>query len=174
MAPGGTGTFAYFAFGSNMLRERLQLENPSATYLDTGRLKDYQLDFGVWDRGVENSWHGGVATIQESPGSEVWGVIWNIDRDHQDTLDKQEGVHVGIYSQLEVRVESSNHGEILCKTYQMNNFHARPTSPQYKHVVCCGAEQNGLPDDYVDRLRAVETNNYMGPSMLDCIEMHAN
>ncbi|XP_019726569.1 gamma-glutamylcyclotransferase-like isoform X2 [Hippocampus comes] len=131
MAPGGTGTFVYFAFGSNMLKERLHLENPSATYLDTGRLKDYQLDFGVWGRGAENSWHGGVATIRESPGSEVWGVVWTLDRDHQDTLDKQEGIHVGIYSPLEVRVESSNHGEMLCRTYQMNNFHARPPSPQW-------------------------------------------
>ncbi|XP_019726487.1 gamma-glutamylcyclotransferase-like isoform X1 [Hippocampus comes] len=174
MAPGGTGTFVYFAFGSNMLKERLHLENPSATYLDTGRLKDYQLDFGVWGRGAENSWHGGVATIRESPGSEVWGVVWTLDRDHQDTLDKQEGIHVGIYSPLEVRVESSNHGEMLCRTYQMNNFHARPPSPQYKHVVCCGAEQNGLPDDYVGRLHAVKTNNYVGPSMLDRIKMHNN
>lgn len=41
-------------------------------------------------------------------------------------------------------------------------------------VVCCGAEQNGLPDDYVGRLQAVKTNNYMGPSMLDRIQMHDN
>ncbi|XP_077404783.1 gamma-glutamylcyclotransferase a [Vanacampus margaritifer] len=179
MLPGGignqsTGTFAYFAFGSNMLKERLHLENPSATFLDTGRLKDYHLDFGMWGKNTESSWHGGVATIRENPGSEVWGVIWTISRDHLDSLDHQEGVHRGIYSPLEIRVESSNHGEMLCRTYQMNNFHARTTSPQYKQVVYWGAEQNGLPEDYVDRLLAVQTNNYTGPSILDRIEMHTN
>ncbi|XP_061677333.1 gamma-glutamylcyclotransferase a isoform X2 [Syngnathoides biaculeatus] len=136
MSPGKTGTedtFAYFAFGSNMLRERLQLENPSATYLDTARLKDYLLDFGVCGENAENNWHGGVATIRESPGSEVWGVVWTVSRDHLETLDSQEGVHVGVYSPLEVRVETSSHGEILCRTYQMSNFHPRLTSPQYKH-----------------------------------------
>lgn len=31
--------FMYFAFGSNLLKERLQLANPSATFFTTGRLK---------------------------------------------------------------------------------------------------------------------------------------
>ncbi|XP_051926653.1 gamma-glutamylcyclotransferase-like isoform X3 [Hippocampus zosterae] len=153
MAPGGTGTFAYFAFGSNMLRERLQLENPSATYLDTGRLKDYQLDFGVWDRGVENSWHGGVATIQESPGSEAG----RRPRRYLFPAGGESG-------------EQQPRGDSV----QDLPDEQLPCSSNLTTVVCCGAEQNGLPDDYVDRLRAVETNNYMGPSMLDCIEMHAN
>ncbi|XP_061520810.1 gamma-glutamylcyclotransferase-like [Phycodurus eques] len=171
---GANGTFAYFAFGSNMLRERLRLDNPSATFLDTARLKDYQLDFGVCSENMANNWHGGPATIRESPGSEVWGIIWTMSRDHLDTLDRQEGVHEGIYSPLQVRVESSSHGEMLCKTYQMNNFHARLTSPQYKHVVCRGAQQNGLPKDYVRGLLAVKTNNYTGPSILDSIKIDAD
>ncbi|XP_061616506.1 gamma-glutamylcyclotransferase-like isoform X2 [Phyllopteryx taeniolatus] len=171
---GANGTFAYFAFGSNMLWERLRLGNPSATFLDTARLKDYQLDFGVWGENMESNWHGGVATIRESPGSEVWGIIWTMSREHLDTLDRQEGVHEGIYSPLLVRVESSGHGEMLCKTYQMNNFHARLTSPQYKHVMRRGARQNGLPEDYVRGLQAVKTNNYTGPSILDSIKIDAN
>ncbi|XP_077599952.1 gamma-glutamylcyclotransferase a [Stigmatopora nigra] len=170
--PESGNTFVYFAFGSNMLKERISLLNPSATFLDTGRLKDHRLDFGLWAENAEsNSWHGGVATIQEKPGSEVWGVIWTMNRDHLASLDCQEGVHRGFYSPLEVRVESSGHGEMTCRTYKMNNFHARPTSPQYKHVICLGAQQNGLPEVYVDGLRAIQTNNYTGPSTLDRIQV---
>lgn len=33
------GRFMYFAFGSNLLKERLELANPSATFFTTGRLK---------------------------------------------------------------------------------------------------------------------------------------
>ncbi|XP_054620414.1 gamma-glutamylcyclotransferase a isoform X1 [Dunckerocampus dactyliophorus] len=169
----GEGTFMYFAFGSNLLKERLQLANPSATFLATGRLKDYKLDFGLWGTNVENNWHGGVATIRESPGSEVWGVIWTLNNDNVDSLDEQEGVEGGMYSPMEVLVESS-HGPIMCRTYQMNNFHACLPSPQYKHVVCWGAEQNGLPVEYRSRLEALEANNYRGPSILDSIKTDGN
>ncbi|XP_005797408.1 gamma-glutamylcyclotransferase-like [Xiphophorus maculatus] len=167
--PGSSdGNFMYFAFGSNLLRERLQLNNPSAAFVSTGRLKDYKLNFGLWEEHVENAWHGGVATIEACPGEEVWGVIWTLSNENLPTLDKQEGVSRGIYSPLEVSVEIDD-GVLQCRTYQMNNFHASPPSPQYKQVVCLGAEQNGLPREYLNRLEAIQTNNYSGPSVLDQI-----
>lgn len=45
----------------------------------------------------------------------------------------QEGVSLGKYSPLQVSVETDK-GLMLCRTYQMNNFHACPPSPQYKQV----------------------------------------
>lgn len=162
------GRFMYFAFGSNLLKERLQLRNPSAVFHTTGRLKDYELNFGLWEKNVISSWHGGVATIQSFPGREVWGVIWTLSNEHIMSLDKQEGVERGVYSPLEVTVETDE-GPIVCRTYQMNNFHPCPPSPQYKEVVCLGAQQNGLPEEYLKKLDAVQTNNYTGPSVLDQI-----
>ena len=32
-------TFLYFAYGSNLLKQRLQLENPSAEFVAVGELK---------------------------------------------------------------------------------------------------------------------------------------
>uniref|UniRef100_A0A3B5AHC8 Gamma-glutamylcyclotransferase-like n=2 Tax=Stegastes partitus TaxID=144197 RepID=A0A3B5AHC8_9TELE len=168
-AAAATGRFMYFAFGSNLLRERLQLANPSAVFRTTGRLKDYMLNFGLWEKHVDNAWHGGVATIEFCPGAEVWGVIWTLSNENLTSLDNQEGVSLGMYSPLEVSVETDE-GLMLCRTYQMNNFHACPPSPQYKQVVCLGAEQNGLPDEYLKRLEAIETNAYSGPSILDQIK----
>nr|XP_061787046.1 gamma-glutamylcyclotransferase-like [Nerophis lumbriciformis] len=165
------GTFMYFAFGSNLLKERLQAANPSAAFFTTARLKDYQLEFGVCEAIVGNIWHGGVATIRHSPGSEVWGVVWSISNRNKDTLDEQEGVSKGVYSPLDVWVESGDGGTppttTRCRTYQLNNFQPCPPSPPYKHVVCCGARQQGLPVEYCERLQAVETNNYTGPTFLD-------
>uniref|UniRef100_A0A672J3V8 Gamma-glutamylcyclotransferase-like n=1 Tax=Salarias fasciatus TaxID=181472 RepID=A0A672J3V8_SALFA len=162
------GCFLYFAFGSNLLKERLQLANPSAEFRTTGRLKDYKLNFGLWERQADNAWHGGVATIEPTPGAEVWGVVWTMSNDNLSSLDNQEGVNKGKYSPLEVSVETDE-GPMLCRTYRMNNFHACPPSPQYKQVVCSGAEQNGLPVEYLKILEAVQTNNYTGPSVLDQI-----
>uniref|UniRef100_A0A3B4U9F2 Gamma-glutamylcyclotransferase a n=1 Tax=Seriola dumerili TaxID=41447 RepID=A0A3B4U9F2_SERDU len=163
-----SGRFMYFAFGSNLLKERLQLTNPSASFCTTGRLKDYELNFGLWEQHVENAWHGGVATIEFCPGAEVWGVIWTLSNENLTSLDNQEGVNLGMYSPLEVPVDTDK-GLILCRTYQMNNFHACAPSPQYKQVVCLGAEQNGLPVEYLKRLEVIQTNNYSGPSILDQI-----
>uniref|UniRef100_A0A3B3QGR2 Gamma-glutamylcyclotransferase a n=1 Tax=Paramormyrops kingsleyae TaxID=1676925 RepID=A0A3B3QGR2_9TELE len=127
------GHFMYFAFGSNLLKERLQLKNPSAVFHCLGRLKDYCLTFGFTEEQFDNRWHGGVATIEESEGTDVWGVIWKMSKDNLDSLDKQEAVDVGMYSPLEVMVETDR-GAILCRTYRMNKFRASPPSPQYKEV----------------------------------------
>ncbi|XP_048849406.1 gamma-glutamylcyclotransferase-like isoform X1 [Brienomyrus brachyistius] len=175
---------------SNLLKERLQLKNPSAVFHCLGRLKrypsatllyhtqvgfkpitqeDYCLTFGFTEEQFDNRWHGGVATIEESRGTDVWGVIWKMSKDNLDSLDKQEAVDTGMYSPLEVMVETDM-GEILCRTYRMNRFRTSPPSPQYKEVVCLGAQQNGLPPDYIKRLEAMQTNNYAGPSILDEIK----
>lgn len=163
------GYFTYFAFGSNLLKERLQLANPTARFCSTGRLKDYELKFGLWDKHAKNTWHGGVATIQYRPGAEVWGVVWTLSNENLSSLDNQEGVSLGKYSPLEVTVETDK-GAILCRTYQINNFYACPPSPQYKRVVCLGAEQNRLPTEYLKKLEAIQTNDYSGPSVLDQIK----
>ncbi|KAK5922820.1 hypothetical protein CgunFtcFv8_020053 [Champsocephalus gunnari] len=59
-------TFLYFAYGSNLLKERLQLKNPSATVHGVARLKNYKLMFGNYKGLASDRWHGGVATHQET------------------------------------------------------------------------------------------------------------
>lgn len=164
------GHFLYFAFGSNLLKQRLQYGNPSASFYTRGRLKDHELKFGFWADNVSSSWHGGAATIESCLGAEVWGVIWTLNNQHLSTLDQQEGVSNGIYSPLEVSVETEN-GPVLCRTYKMNNFRPGLPSPQYKKVVCLGAEENGLPVEYLNKLYNIETNGYSGPSLLDNLKL---
>uniref|UniRef100_A0A8D3A8L8 Gamma-glutamylcyclotransferase n=1 Tax=Scophthalmus maximus TaxID=52904 RepID=A0A8D3A8L8_SCOMX len=93
------GRFMYFAFGSNLLKERLQLANPSAIFCTTGRLRDYELSFGLWEKHVDNAWHGGVATIEFCPGAEVWGVIWALSNENLTSLDKLD-THTHKHTQL--------------------------------------------------------------------------
>ncbi|KAF7691378.1 gamma-glutamylcyclotransferase a [Silurus meridionalis] len=168
---GGAECFLYFAFGSNLLKERLQLQNPSATFYCVGRLEGFALRFGLWGENVVNRWNGGVATIEECPDEDVWGVVWRMATEDITSLDKQESVDKGVYSPMEVTVQTET-GPLLCRTYKMNNFRPCFPSPQYKEVVCLGAQQNGLPEDYIKKLQAVETNNYTGPSILDDIKKH--
>lgn len=94
-----TSKFLYFAFGSNLLAERIHIKNPSAVFKCVGKVQGYKLDFG---RHVER-WKGDVATITQDPKSEVYGVIWELDSENQETLDRQEEVpHV--YKRIQVQV----------------------------------------------------------------------
>ncbi|XP_060798619.1 gamma-glutamylcyclotransferase a [Neoarius graeffei] len=165
----GAGYFLYFAFGSNLLKERLQLNNPSATFHCIARLQGYVLQFTLSRERMQNSWYGGVATIEKCPDEDVWGVVWKMAMEDLSSLDKQEAVDQGVYSPMEVTVETET-GPLLCRTYKMNNTIPCVPSPQYKEVICLGAQQNGLPEDYIKKLQAVKTNNYTGPSLIDQIK----
>ncbi|KAK1806629.1 hypothetical protein P4O66_005136 [Electrophorus voltai] len=153
-------TFLYFAYGSNLLKERLQLNNPSASIQCVAKLQDYKLAFGNHKGRASRRWHGGVATIEPSPGDEVWGVVWRMNMTDLESLDsRQEGVKLGIYSPIVESVWASDQ-YLSCRTYIMNNCtHALP-SPQYLKVMMMGAEQNELPKDYQEKLKAIETNKY--------------
>lgn len=48
-------------------------------------------------------------------------------------FSRQEGVGIGFYSPLDVTI-NTDEGEVLCRTYQMNNFTVHKTSPPYKQV----------------------------------------
>ena len=94
-----SGKFLYFAFGSNLLAERIHIKNPSAAFKSTGKVEGYKLDFGRYSK----RWKGDVATITKDVNSEVYGVIWELDVEHQKTLDQQESVP-DVYRRIKVEV----------------------------------------------------------------------
>ncbi|XP_067912650.1 gamma-glutamylcyclotransferase-like [Heterodontus francisci] len=155
----GEEYFYYFGYGSNLLRERLLLLNPSAVRASVGRLKGYKLAFGLYKRNL-TEWGGGVATIIQSPEDDVWGVVWRLKAADRQSLDDQENVKEGFYSPIEVKIEREDAGEMMCLTYQINYFNSVLPSPLYKEVICTGAKQNGLPAEYIAKLDAIKTNNY--------------
>ncbi|XP_023775613.1 gamma-glutamylcyclotransferase [Cyanistes caeruleus] len=125
--------------------------------------KDFKLEFGHHQGRTSSVWHGGTATIAQSPGDEVWGIVWKMNTCNLSSLDKQEGVEDGIYVPIEVNVHTQAGKVLTCRSYQMKDYVSGPPSPQYKKVICMGAKQNGLPTDYQEKLEAIETNNYAGP-----------
>ncbi|KAB1276113.1 Gamma-glutamylcyclotransferase [Camelus dromedarius] len=155
-------SFLYFAYGSNLLTERIHLRNPSAAFCCVACLQDFKLDFGNSQGKTSETWHGGIATVFESPGDEVWGVVWKMNKSNLSSLDTQEGVKSGTYVPIEVNVSTQEGKEITCRSYQMKNYQSVPPSPQYKKVICMGAKENGLPLEYQKKLNAVEPNDYKG------------
>ncbi|XP_019392113.1 PREDICTED: gamma-glutamylcyclotransferase [Crocodylus porosus] len=153
----------YFAYGSNLLLERILLRNPSAAFAAVARLQDFKLVFGSPQGRPSSNWHGSTATIVQSPGDEVWGVVWKMSTSNLISLDKQEGVEEGLYVPIEVDVSTQEGKLLTCRSYQMKDCVYDLPSPQYKKVICMGAKQNGLPPDYQKKLELIATNGYEGP-----------
>jgi gamma-glutamylcyclotransferase len=153
-------TFLYFGYGSNLLRQRILLQNPSAVFDTIARLDNYKLDFNY----PSKTWNGAAATIIESQGDHVWGAVWCINISDMPNLDKQEGVESGIYEPIQVQVvvrELNEHVEsVECRSYRLlktDHEDHRP-SPQYLDVIVRGAVDIGLPVKYIEALRKIEHN----------------
>lgn len=159
---GMSNTFSYFAYGSNLLANRIHVNNPTAVRSGIGKLENYRLDFIRYAR----YWKGAIATIVPTPGVVVWGAMWEISMDDLPKLDKQEGVASGAYIALTVEVILPDGRKRQCRTYQQTavpekrvNLTPRP-SWIYLKTIIKGAAESGLPQDYQQFLKNIAHNGY--------------
>ncbi|XP_030567926.1 gamma-glutamylcyclotransferase-like [Drosophila novamexicana] len=164
--------FYYFAFGSNMLAQRIHIQNPTAEIVGPVTLENYRLDFATlpFDR-----WDGAVATIVPTEGSILWGTLWEIDVINLADIDNQEGVHLQLYRPITVHVKlhgNDTDTEIPARAYVLvhqpeNNVHAfapnmvpedRQPSKTYLQVLVKGAIESGIPESYIKFLRSIKHN----------------
>uniref|UniRef100_A0A8B9DYR1 gamma-glutamylcyclotransferase n=1 Tax=Anser cygnoides TaxID=8845 RepID=A0A8B9DYR1_ANSCY len=110
-------------------------------FLHWFHLQDFKLDFGHHQGRTSPVWHGGTATIVQSPGDEVWGLVWKMNTSNLSSLDKQEGVEDGIYVPIEVNVHTQAGKVLTCRSYQMKDYVRGPPSPQYKKVGVASGEK---------------------------------
>jgi gamma-glutamylcyclotransferase (GGCT)/AIG2-like uncharacterized protein YtfP len=105
----------------------------------------------------------GVAGIAETPGAEVWGVVYRLHDGDLAALDRREGydpakpAHVNRYNRTTVRVLRD--GEALdCVTYLARKEPGEHVpSVDYMSALIAGAAENGLPEEYICRLRTIAT-----------------
>ncbi|GMS87161.1 hypothetical protein PENTCL1PPCAC_9336, partial [Pristionchus entomophagus] len=148
--------FNYFAYGSNLLKERIHVQITGAQFVCTGRLSNYELFFA----GFGERWKGAAASVRGKQGDEVWGCVWRVPNSFAAELDKQENW----YDRKKVTIETKA-GEIVCRTYQMRDADGNENapSPHYKLVIVRGAIEHDLPQAYMERLESVKDNGYRGP-----------
>lgn len=165
-------SFYYLGYGSNLLENRIKIQNKSAVRVGVGKLSNYILDFAdstADEKYYSKTWNGCPATIIEKEGSTVYGAVWKIDKKCLNELDRQEGVEVGIYKPMEVQVLINDNEIIPCRTYQLvhnptspmdpkNRSLSRQPSKTYLNVILNGAEETGLPADYICFLRSFKHN----------------
>lgn len=163
--------FYYFAYGSNLLKQRIQLKNPSAVFIGFGLLSEYSVKFV----GYGSFWGGAVATIEPSQGDDVYGAVWTLDMSDISSLDSQEAVPK-MYTPTEVTVALSGDEikvrtciscysqSVPCRTYRANAVNHGLPSPYYLDVILRGAIQCSIPSTYISKLKSIPHNGYFGGS----------
>jgi gamma-glutamylcyclotransferase (GGCT)/AIG2-like uncharacterized protein YtfP len=144
----------YFAYGSNMSLSRLRRRVPSAQRVSVASLSRHRLRFH------KVSWLDGSAKCDaQSTGllqDLVWGVVYQIEPEERELLDQAEGVGQG-YDRCWVEVRLCNYEPCRAFIYQATRIDDTLLPfTWYKQHVVLGARENGLPDDYVNLIEAVQ------------------
>ena len=143
--------FAVFAYGSNMFTRKMKDPAPSARAREIARLPGYRLRFNkVSDDG---SGKGNIVATGNA-GDETWGVIFEIADEHRAALDKSEGGYMSV--PIDVLTEEGSRSVLtyIARPDRVDNS-LRPYT-WYKEFVVRGAEQHGLPPEYINKLKIVE------------------
>jgi gamma-glutamylcyclotransferase len=152
-------TFTYFAYGSNMLDERLShlTRCPSARVLGTGSAAGWRLAF--IKRGADGS--GKATMLRSSRASDrVHGVLFTIDLTERVALDRVEGPD---YERLDDLAVARVGDEGLSVSVEASVYVARPGAIDptlvafdwYRALVIAGARRHGLPADVLAEIESV-------------------
>ncbi|AEH08528.1 MULTISPECIES: gamma-glutamylcyclotransferase [Protofrankia] len=138
----------YAAYGSNLDPAQMKERAPHAPVIGTGWIRNWRLTFGGEDVG----WEGALATIVESPGSQVYVMLYDVAKRDLRQLDVWEGVEAGLYTRIRVRIFTLD-GETLAWTYVLDAYEGGLPSKRYVAIMADAAERAGAPSDYVADLR---------------------
>ena len=161
-------TFTYFAYGSNMLDERLSHRTrcPSARVLGTGSAAGWRLAFAK--RGADGS--GKATLLRSARGSDrVHGVLFEIDLSERDALDRVEGPGYARLDDLAVEraSEAGPPVTVLASVYVARPDAIDPTLiafDWYRALVIAGARRHGLPADVIAEIESVPVRPDPNPS----------
>ncbi len=152
-----------FTYGSMMKITELHQRCPTARTFCNALLPDHQLRFNRESKERK----GGVASVVPHPGSEVWGVVYEIALTEMDALDRGEGFRPNrppeqnSYRRLSrqmVLIDGDPQQELVVELYQANP-QANPPLPskEYLQLLIDGAAAARLPLYYQLELADIPT-----------------
>jgi len=147
------GTFLYFAYGSNMLTERLKSRAPSALLVGNGILEGHRVDF---DKVSTDG--SGKCNLKPTGNSadQVHGVLFSVDSSERQNLDRAEGLGAGYRIETVQVVAGTRKCTAVTYVAEVTDSELRPYD-WYLELVVAGAVEHRLPGAYVESLQAVGT-----------------
>ena len=146
-------TKVYVAYGSNINRGQMASRCPGASYLASGVIKDYELQF----KGNPNN---SYATIAEAFGASVPVVLWSITETDERYLDIYEG-YPDYYQKEYVKVTLDDGSTVEAMVYIMDkkqNF-GMPSVLYYRTIVQ-GYRDFGLDENALQTFLGINTQKY--------------
>ena len=150
--------YRYFAYGSALSKRHIgewaSEHGVDPRLFDGGVpavLRGYKLVFDVESR----FWGGRVANLSRDEQGAVHGVLFEIPDEMEEAIARKEGVPSGLSEEIDVTVEAGGH------SVPAKAFVARPekrttagaASPRLLEYLIEGAQQRGLPADWIAGLR---------------------
>lgn len=111
----------YFAYGANLNVEGMRFRCPQARPVARIELNNYQLVFR------------GVADLISKKGSKATGVIWNITKECEKSLDRFEG-YPFLYGKKFFEVELNGKVEEVMFYYMLKRDFDFPNKPYYETI----------------------------------------
>jgi cation transport regulator ChaC len=144
----------YFAYGSNLLDDEIKRTTETAEPVGVAYLPGYRVKFTKHSesRGCD------AASIAKDAGSIVWGFVYRVNEDDQEALKKRELGYREDQDLIALLVpdvsEISEADPIPVFTFIGENtcLDACGPSREYLDLVIRGAEERGLPADYIASL----------------------
>lgn len=153
----------YFAYGPDMNPEQISSRCDEPKVFMVAHLPEYALKFfGHADR-----WDGGLESVVESPGDKVYGVLYKVNYSDADYLDACQGARLdgtGPYFQFPVEVIGEDGKTYSVFTYKKSTL-GQTTLPSsgYLDYIVAGAVVCGLPQNYIEALKATENKHTTEP-----------
>jgi gamma-glutamylcyclotransferase (GGCT)/AIG2-like uncharacterized protein YtfP len=138
----------YAAYAGNLDARLMSRRAPHSPLRGTGWLTGWRLTFG----GEQMGWEGALATLVEDPFCEVFVGLYDIAPVDESSLDRWEGVPMGIYRRTMVRVHTLD-GDVTAWAYVLDDYEGGLPSARYLGEIADAAELAGAPHDYVMELR---------------------
>ena len=144
----------YFAYGPNMFTFGLEKKIGGVEILGIGKLFKYILEFNV--PSPDDSLKAN-ALFTGNNEDEVIGIVFKINTNRKEDLDKAEGLGIG-YTEKEIEIELIEKEEKLnAFTYVANNIDNSGSSKPYDwylELIIKGAEEHQLPKEYVSKIQS--------------------
>lgn len=140
--------FIYFAYGSNLLTQRLTARCPSARSIGIARAPGFESGFFL--RSSDGS---GKVGILPKLGGEVWGVLYEIHLNEQHILDRFEGTPQ-VYTRQDIKIDSNvSHNLKSAETYfPCEEYLTTSDTPYdwYRALCLGGARQHKLQQSAIN------------------------
>ena len=140
-----------FAYGSNLLSERIGGRIKSAYFVGAASLRDYDLRFNILGNRGEGK-GGGIGNIVSSPGVDVQGSLYWMNEDDFHKLAKIES-EMG-YNVQQIEVVLSTNRSVMAEVFvgEGDDHEYRPTE-LYWRLVERGLNERQMTQEYKSRLK---------------------